>query len=121
MTKAYALAHLYDPSAHPEVLEYLERIQGTLEPFEGRFLVHGPQVEVREGEWPGTLVIIEFPSADHARRWYDSPGYQEILPLRTNNISGSAIVVEGVRPDHDPAKMAAAMRAAQEAAQEATQ
>jgi uncharacterized protein (DUF1330 family) len=115
-TKAYALAHLHNPSAHPEVLEYLERIQGTLDPYQGRFLVHGPQVEVREGEWPGTLVIIEFPSADLARQWYESPGYQEILPLRTNNITGSAILVEGVRPDHDPAKMAAAMREAQRAA-----
>ena len=112
MTKAYAIAHLHNPTAHPDVFEYLERIQATLDPFQGRFLVHGPPVEVREGEWPGTLVIIEFPSADLARQWYESPAYQEILPLRTNHISGSAIVVEGVRPDHDPAKMAAAMRAA---------
>ena len=57
---AYALAHLYNPSPHPEVIEYLERIQDTLDPFEGRFLVHGPRVTVAEGEWPGTLVIIEF-------------------------------------------------------------
>jgi uncharacterized protein (DUF1330 family) len=110
MTKAYAIAHLHNPKAHPEVFEYLERIQDTLTPFEGRFLVHGPQVEVREGEWPGTIVIIEFPSADQARHWYESPAYQEILPLRTRNIEGSAIVVEGVRPNHDPAKMAEAMR-----------
>ncbi len=108
--KAYAIAHLRTPNAHPEVLEYLERIQATLDPFEGRFLVHGPQVEVIEGEWPGSLVVIEFPSADLARRWYESPAYQEILPLRTNHIEGSAILVEGVRPDHDPAKLAEAMR-----------
>jgi uncharacterized protein (DUF1330 family) len=112
MTKAYAIAHLHNPSAHPEVYEYLERIQATLDPFEGRFLVHGPRVEVKEGVWPGTIVIIEFPSADLARQWYGSPGYQDILPLRTNNIDGSAILVEGVRPDHDPARMAAAMREA---------
>jgi uncharacterized protein (DUF1330 family) len=108
--KAYAVAHLRTPNAHPDVLEYLERIQATLEPFEGRFLVHGPQVEVIEGEWPGSIVIIEFPSPDQARQWYASPGYQAILPLRTDHIEGSAILAEGVRPNHDPARMAEAMR-----------
>ncbi|MER7283264.1 DUF1330 domain-containing protein [Dactylosporangium sp. NPDC000244] len=108
----YALAHLHSQSSHDDVLEYLERIQGTLDPFGGRFLVHGPPVEVREGEWPGTVVIIEFPSLDAARSWYDSPAYQAIRHLRTDHIAGSAILFEGVRDGHDPAKMAAAIRAA---------
>jgi uncharacterized protein (DUF1330 family) len=112
---AYAIAHLYNPMAHPEVIEYLERIQGTLDPYQGRFLVQGPEVVVAEGEWPGTIVIIEFPDADRARDWYLSPAYQEILPLRTDNIDGAAILAEGVRPDHDPARLAAAMRAQLEA------
>jgi uncharacterized protein (DUF1330 family) len=107
---AYALAHLYDPNPHPEVIEYLERIQATLDPFEGRFVVHGPRVEVAEGDWPGTVVIIEFPDADRARAWYLSPAYQEILPLRTRNIDGTAILVDGVPPGYDPATKAAAMR-----------
>jgi uncharacterized protein (DUF1330 family) len=67
---AYALAHLYNPNPHPEVIEYLERIQDTLDPFEGRFLVHGPRIVVAEGEWPGTLVIIEFPDVERASAWY---------------------------------------------------
>jgi uncharacterized protein (DUF1330 family) len=107
---AYALAHLYDPRPHPEVIEYIERIQATLEPYGGRFLVHGPTVEVAEGDWPGTIVIIEFPGLDAARDWYASPAYQEILPLRTRNIDGAAIVFEGVGPDYDPAGKAAEMR-----------
>jgi uncharacterized protein (DUF1330 family) len=107
---AYALAHLYDPAPHPEVIEYLERIQATLDPFEGRFLVHGPQITVAEGEWPGTVVIIEFPDAERAQGWYLSPAYQAILPLRTDNIDGAAILAEGVGPDYDPATKAAEMR-----------
>lgn len=107
---AYALAHLYNPRPHPEVIEYLERIQATLDPYGGRFLVHGPQVQVAEGEWPGTIVIIEFPDADAAGDWYASPPYQDILPLRTRNIDGAAILVEGVGPDYDPAGKAAEMR-----------
>ena len=109
---AYALAHLHNPEPHPEVFEYLERIQATLDPFAGRFLVHGAEVEVREGTWPGTVVIIEFPTPEAARAWYDSPAYQEILPMRTNNIRCDTLVVDGVGPDHDPAKLAARLRAA---------
>lgn len=107
---AYALAHLRNPRPHPEVIEYIERIQATLEPYGGRLLVHGPTVEVAEGDWPGTIVTIEFPGLDEARNWYASPAYQEILPLRTRNIDGTAIVFEGVGGDYDPAGKAAEMR-----------
>ena len=109
--KAYALAHLRTPALHPEVLEYMERIQATLDPFSGRFLIHGGQIEVKEGSWPGALVLIEFPSMAQARAWYASPAYREILPLRTRHIEGDALLVEGVEPDHDSARMAAHLRA----------
>jgi len=109
---AYAIAHLRTPTGNPEIFEYMERIQATLDPFDGRFLVHGKQVEEIEGSWPGTIVIIEFPTVDAAREWYDSPPYQAILPLRTRHIEGETIIVEGVEPGYDAAKLAAAMRAA---------
>ena len=108
---AYALAHLYDPNSHPEVLEYIERIQDTMDPYGGRFIVHGPRVDVREGEWPGTIVILEFPTAEQARAWYESPRYRRILPLRTEHIRSDTIIVEGVRPDYDARATAAALRA----------
>lgn len=107
----YALGHLRNPAPHPEVAEYLERIQATLDPFGGRFLVHGGAVEVKEGEWRGGLVVIGFPAIEDARAWYDSPAYQEILPLRTRHIEGDIVLVEGEGPDHDSAAMGAAMRA----------
>ena len=112
MAHGYALAHLHNPNAHPDVLDYIERIQATLDPFSGRFIVHGPTVETKEGEWPGTVVIIEFPSVDDARAWYDSPAYQEILPQRTDHIDGEAIIFEGVEPGYDAAATAAVIRRA---------
>ena len=42
------------------------------------------------------LVVIVFPDADAARAWYDSPAYQEILPLRTRNSDGVTLIVDGV-------------------------
>ncbi|MFF5171491.1 DUF1330 domain-containing protein [Micromonospora sp. NPDC000089] len=109
---AFALAHLRTPQLNEDVLEYLDRIQSTLDPYQGRFRVHGAEVEVLEGEWPGTVVIIEFPDVDRARAWYASPAYQEILPLRTRNIEGSAIIVPGVGPDYDAGRTAARLREA---------
>jgi uncharacterized protein (DUF1330 family) len=108
---AYALAHLRTPRINDEVLEYIERIQGTLDPYRGRFLVHGAEVDVKEGPWPGTVVIVEFPDLAAAEAWYASPAYQAILPLRTDNIDGSAIIVAGVAPGYDPVQTAARLRA----------
>ena len=95
---AYAVAHLRSVDQNAEVLDYMRRIDATLEPFGGRFAVHGVLPEVLEGEWPGVLVVIGFPDLDAARAWYDSPGYQEILPLRTRNADGVTFLVDGV-PD----------------------
>jgi uncharacterized protein (DUF1330 family) len=108
---AYVIAHLRDPEElHPEVLEYMERIQSTMDPFSGRFVVHGGPVDVREGRWPGSVVMLEFPSGENARAWYESDAYQEILPLRADHLDGEVIIVEGVGPDHDAAAKAAAIR-----------
>ncbi|MEV4054420.1 DUF1330 domain-containing protein [Amycolatopsis sp. NPDC049688] len=110
---AYGVAHLRPPAVlSEEVFEYLERIQATLDPYGGKFLVHGAPVEVREGEWPGALVVIGFPSLAAAREWYDSPAYREILRLRADHIPGDLILVDGCGPDHDSAALAAVLRAA---------
>ncbi|MEV0842768.1 DUF1330 domain-containing protein [Actinocatenispora sera] len=109
----YALARLNTPGKlQPEVFEYLERIQGTLDPYGGRFLIHGGRVEVKEGGWSGDVILIGFPTAQHARDWYDSPAYQQIKHLRGDHIGGDVLIIEGEPADHDSAAMAAALRAA---------
>ncbi|AGM08235.1 DUF1330 domain-containing protein [Amycolatopsis keratiniphila] len=111
---AYGIAHLRPAAVlAEEVFEYMERIQATLDPFGGKFLVHGNEIEVVEGEWPGALVMIGFPSLAVAREWYASAAYQEILHLRADHIPGDLILVDGCGPDHDSAAMAAELRAAQ--------
>ena len=75
---AYAIAHLRDAELHPDIAEYIERIPATFEPFGGRFLVHGASLEVKEGEWPGHVVVIGFPGIEEARGWWDSAAYREI-------------------------------------------
>jgi uncharacterized protein (DUF1330 family) len=109
---AYALAHLYPQAMHPEIIEYIERIQATLDPFGGRFLVHGAPPDVREGSWSGDLVMLSFPDMAKAQAWYASPAYQEIVPLRARHIPGDLILIDGVGPDYDPSAKAAKLRAA---------
>ncbi|MFI9494559.1 MULTISPECIES: DUF1330 domain-containing protein [Streptomyces] len=113
---AYAFAHLRDRRHHPDVLAYLRRVQATLDPFAGRFVVHGPPDEVLEGTWTGSMVLIGFPGSAEARAWYDSPAYQEILRLRTDHIDGDVVLVEGVGPDYDPVERAEKLRAEAERA-----
>jgi uncharacterized protein (DUF1330 family) len=84
----------------PPIEEYLRRIDETLEPFGGRFIVHGGRIEVLEGSWTGHLIILEFPDLDAARAWYHSPAYQAIVRLRTDNSEGDTVLVEGVAEGH---------------------
>ncbi len=97
---AYAVAHLRNVNMGPQIAEYLQRIDGTLEPFGGRFLVHGGELDVLEGSWPGHLIIIEFPDRERARAWYESSPYQEILPLRAKNSDGDVVFADGVPEGH---------------------
>lgn len=96
----YAIAHLRDVSMGPEIVAYLERIDDTLRPFGGRFLVHGGPYATLEGDWRGDLVILSFPDRASVEGWYDSPAYRAILDLRTRNARGEVILVDDVGADH---------------------
>ena len=65
----FAVAHMRQVAVGRPIVEYLERIDATLAPFGGRFIVHGGDVEVLEGSWPGALIVIEFPDRAQARAW----------------------------------------------------
>lgn len=83
---------------NPEGMKpYLEKVSPIVAAHGGKALVIGDNIEVREGDWtPKRLVLIEFPSMEAARGWYDSPEYQEILPFRTDNTRDKLLIVEGL-------------------------
>lgn len=99
-TPVYALAYLRDVDFGDAIIEYLQRIDATLAPYGGRFLVHGGTITPAEGTWDGDLVIISFPDRASAEEWYASPAYQEILPLRTEHSDSIACLVDGVPPGY---------------------
>jgi uncharacterized protein (DUF1330 family) len=97
---SYAVGVLHEVKMGPPIVEYLERIDATLAPFDGHFIVHGGEPEVLEGTNPGTLVVIEFPDRASAKGWYASAAYQEILPLRSQNSMSTVFLIDGVDRDH---------------------
>jgi uncharacterized protein (DUF1330 family) len=97
---SYAVGVLQAVRMGPPIVEYLERIDDTLRPFEGRFIIHGGEQDVREGTSPGTLIVIEFPDRQAAEGWYRSDAYRAILPLRTENSDSTVFFVDGVDRDH---------------------
>jgi uncharacterized protein (DUF1330 family) len=97
---SYAIGILRDIDMGPAIVEYLERIDETLAPYGGRFIVHGDAAELREGDDPGALVVIEFGDLAAAENWYASDAYQAILPLRTNHSASTVLFVRGVDLDH---------------------
>jgi uncharacterized protein (DUF1330 family) len=77
--------------------EYAERIPATIEAYGGRYLVRGGDVEVFEGEWtPARLVVIEFPSFEQAKRWYDSEEYESLKELRADAGDVEGVLVQGL-------------------------
>lgn len=80
-----------------EYEEYKKHTPGSLVPFDGKFLTRGGAVETLEGDWkPGRLVILEFPSVDKAKAWWNSPGYAPAKLIRQRASNTQMIVVDGI-------------------------
>jgi uncharacterized protein (DUF1330 family) len=102
--------HITDPAAYQA---HVPRALATIARFGGRVVAGGgSRVDLLEGcsppEW---IFIIEFPTADAARRWYQSDEYQEALKVRRSASHGRVILIEGTQistavpvPGLDPAK-----------------
>ena len=76
--------------------EYTTMVPATIRQYGGRFLVRGGNSQVLEGEWPQRRrVIIEFPSFEQARTWFDSPEYEKPPARRHANSNGRLLLLEG--------------------------
>jgi uncharacterized protein (DUF1330 family) len=63
----------------------------------GRFVVRGGELAVLEGDWqPTRLVVLEFEDLEAAKRWYESPEYQDAKKLRDGAANLRMVAVQGV-------------------------
>ena len=65
--------------------------------YGGRYVVRGGAIDKVEGESaPNAIVIVEFPTMERAREWYQSPEYAEALAIRPKALNRRLLFVEGV-------------------------
>jgi uncharacterized protein (DUF1330 family) len=84
---------IHDPEQYER---YKEASPGAVAAGGGRFLVRGGELAVLEGDWqPKRLVLLEFDDLDAAKRFYESPAYQEAKRLREGAADLNMVAVQG--------------------------
>ena len=77
--------------------DYKKVVPPSLEKFGGRFLVRGGKTHTLEGGWaPKRFVMVEFPSVEQAKAWWDSPEYRAARDLRWATAQSQMIIAEGI-------------------------
>jgi uncharacterized protein (DUF1330 family) len=93
--RGYVIARITvtDPDAYDG---YRAGVLATVKPHGGKFLVRGGPFDCLEGEWPDErVVVLEFPSVEQARAWYESDDYQALARIRQSSSRGDLILVAG--------------------------
>ena len=87
-------AHVHDAEAYRA---YMARTPDAIAAFGGRFLARGGETVTLEGA-PETarVIIVEFPSLDAARAFYDSAIYREAKTFRRDCADVQMVVVDGI-------------------------
>jgi uncharacterized protein (DUF1330 family) len=82
-----------DPAAFQT---HVPRALATIARFGGRVIAGGGKIDLLEGgPMPERIFIVEFASADAARRWYWSDEYQAVLKIRQFAAHGRVFLIEG--------------------------
>lgn len=77
--------------------EYRREVTRLIGKFNGRYIVQGGDVEVLEGGFDGRqVVILEFPSMDVVRSFWNSPAYAKVKALREGSGVMDAWAVAGL-------------------------
>jgi uncharacterized protein (DUF1330 family) len=83
-----------DPARYEE---YKRLASPTVPAYGGRYVARGGPVEVREGGWsPARLVVLEFPSVERARSWWESPEYAPAKAVRQSCADTELVITEGL-------------------------
>jgi len=82
-----------DPS---ELQAYMQKVGDTLSGHPIKVLAAYGRQEVVEGPEVEGVVILEFPSFEAAKAWYDSPAYREVRQHRFRGADYRGVIVEGV-------------------------
>jgi len=93
---AYLIAdmHVADAARYEE---YKRLAPPAIEKYGGRYLSRGGETVILEGDWtPTRLVILEFPSLEKAKEFYDSPEYRAAREVRKGTGQFRMVVTKGL-------------------------
>lgn len=95
MPAAYAIVQI-DVHDGDEYAKYAALAGPAVAKYGGEFLARGGEYVVLEGESRSRNVLLRFPDMETARRFYDSPEYQEALAFALPVSTRDYKIVEGV-------------------------
>jgi uncharacterized protein (DUF1330 family) len=79
-----------------EYQKYLDGYDEIFARYKGIVIAVDEAPEVLEGQWPcSRTVLIRFPNANEAKRWYNSPDYGELVKHRHRASDANIVLVEG--------------------------
>lgn len=84
---------------HREIYDrYQARFADIFRQFNGRVLVADERPQLLEGDWPrDKMVILEFPDADAATAFHESPAYAAIAVDRKAGADAVVLMARGLR------------------------
>ncbi len=95
MMKGYLIANL-DVQDQPTFQRYREQVVPLIARFGGRQIIRGGDVQNVEGNLGlKRLIVIEFPSIDAAREFYECAEYQPMKALRLQSTNSEIALVVG--------------------------
>jgi uncharacterized protein (DUF1330 family) len=91
----YAISDTAEITDPQTLAAYVQGVGPTFKKYGVKPLLAGrAEYETIEGNWQSQgMVILEFKDREHFERWYNSPEYQEILPLRLRATSSRALLI----------------------------
>lgn len=76
--------------------DYIKAVPQVIGRFDGKYIVRGGDVLTLEGpEEKRRIIVIEFPTLQQARNFYNSDEYTEVRKLRTGAAEGEIIAIQG--------------------------
>ena len=83
---------------NPERFQEYRKLAGpAVAQHGGKFLVRGGERTLLEGKFEANrLVVVEFPSSEDAKKFYDSPEYQAARQKRIGACDFNMVLAEGV-------------------------
>ena len=78
--------------------EYGPAVDAMVQANGGKYIVRDLESDLLEGDGaiPTVIVVLEFPSTEQAKAWYNSPEYQPYIKMRQAGATGDLFLVAGV-------------------------